>query len=403
MNLRVLKQIEQAMCACLLVTSFFLPVAFSEEADHAHEEAESENAHVEQGGHAEEAVKLTPLQLEHAGVTLTTAAAGTITMRLELPGQILLNGDRVAHVVPRVDGTVQQVRKGLGDEVKAGETLAVLESRELADLSAAYLAANARVSLALLTLKREEGLWREKISPEQDYLGAKQALAEAQIEQRQALQKLKAVGLSDAAVTSLHRQSGNSLARYEVTAPLAGTVIEKHVTLGETVTAADQLFTLADLSSVWVDLSVYARDLAAINKGQTVRITVIGVPTPAEGVIDYVQPLANTDTRAVLARIVLDNRDGRWRPGLTVTAEVQTSESPAAVVVAKEAVQSFEGRPVVFVESPAGLVPRPVKIGREDLQEIEILHGLTPGERYVVSNSFVVKSELSKGEAAHEH
>lgn len=352
-----------------------------------------------EGQEAGARISLTSEQIAQAGIIVATAGPGTLISTLELPGQIVLNADREVHIVPRIGGTVSEVRKVLGDQVAAGETMAVLESRDLADLNATYLAAEARVSLAQITFQREEVLWRQKISAEQDYLTAKQALAEARIDQRQARQKLQALGLGDAAFASLQKHADNVLTRFEVVAPIAGTVIEKHLTVGEVVDTTQPLFTIADLRTVWVDLSVYPKDLPLVDVGQAVTVAASGTDAKVAGTIAYVQPLASTDTRAVLARVVLDNTDRRWRPGLFVTARVAASETQVAVLIPKVAVQTLATGPVVFVADEQGFEPRPVQLGRSDAESLEIVSGLQPGERYVAANSFMLKSELGKGEA----
>ena len=185
--------------------------------------------------HSEQPIKLSAQQREHAGIEIVVAAPGRIASTLELPGQLVLNADRTAHIVAQFDGTVREVRVSLGASVEAGAVLAVIASRELADLSATYLSSSARLELAALTLKREQALWEQKISAEQDFLAAKQSYAEAQIEQRQAKQKLKAFGVDDGALARVAGRNDASLARFEIKAPIAGAIIEKDVTLGEAV------------------------------------------------------------------------------------------------------------------------------------------------------------------------
>src|SRR5262249_5756591 len=150
-----------------------------------------------------------------------------------LPGTVALNADRRVHVVSRIPGIVQESRKQLGDAVRAGEVMAVIDSRELAETKAGYLAAPGRGALARTTFSRAEDLWEKKISPAEDYLKAKQALAEVRIELQVAVQKLRALGFAEAYVQQLASRANAPLTRYEVVAPLAGTVIEKHITIGE--------------------------------------------------------------------------------------------------------------------------------------------------------------------------
>ncbi len=353
-------------------------------------------------GHDAEAVKLAPADLARTGIELGTAGAWLIASTLRVPGQLVLNAERSAHIVVPLDSTVRKLPVALGATVKAGAALATLDSRELADLSAAFLSAKARLTLAGVSLKREQTLWEQKISAEQDYLAAQHAHAEAQIEQAQARQKLLAVGLDEPALRSMTQRADGTLAGYELKAPISGTLIAKDVTLGEAVAAGTKLFEVADLSTVWLEMSVFPQDLGALALGQRVQVTSTGQVRSTSGAISYIQALASPGSRAVLVRVVLDNPDGEWRPGLAVTAEIVTAESNVAVVVPRDAVQTYEGRQVVFVEGAAGLTPLPVTIGRGDARQLEVVAGLTAGQRYVVKNSFLVKAELSKGEAAHE-
>ncbi len=317
---------------------------------------------------------------------------------MNLPGEITLNADTLAHIVPRVTGIALDVRKNLGDEVMADEVMAVLESRELAEARAADLAAEARLGLARASLAREEELRAKKISSEQQYLEAKQRLAEAEIEHRTTEAKLHSLGLSEEQVHNLAAEWDTEFSRYEIKAPFAGTVVEKHITLGELITGESDVFELADLSTVWVNLTVYPQYLPLIRVGQPVTV-IAGVGRNAaesSAVIEYVSPLADEATRTAVARVRLPNPEKHWRPGLFVTARVQISTIPATVLVPKDAVQTVNGESCVFVETGEGFKSRLITVGRSDGRRVEIAEGLHPGERYVSVNAFTLKSELEK-------
>jgi cobalt-zinc-cadmium efflux system membrane fusion protein len=321
---------------------------------------------------------------------------------LTLPGTIALNADRRVHVVSRIPGIVQEIRTQLGDAVRAGEVMAVIDSRELADTKAAYLAARERVTLAETTFAREKDLWEKKISPEEDYLKAKQALAEVRIELQVAVQKLRALGFSEAFVQQLAGRANAPLTRYEVVAPLAGTVIEKHIAVGEVLKDDTEAFVVADLSTVWVDFNIAAKDLPLVRKGQRVVVTA-DTTMKAEGTVSYVSPMVSDETRTAVTRVVLPNPDGRWRPGLFVTATLTASEAPVAVLIPKTATQTIDGQPTVFVQMPEGFAPRPVTLGRANETHVEITAGLQAGERYATTETFILKAEFGKGTVSHEH
>lgn len=273
-------------------------------------------------GGATHAVRLTPEQLAAFGVTVLPAGPGRIDRGLELLGEVRPNGDRLAHIVPRFPGIVRDVRRSVGDDVRADDLLATVESNA-------------------------------------------------------------------------------SLAPYEMRTRLDGTIIERDLTPGEAVDRDKVAFVIADLSSVWVDLAVYQKDLSNLRVGQTVRISGgAGLPD-VDGTISYITPIVDEPTRTAAARVVLANPDRAWRPGLFVTART-LDPVEAAVVVPQTAIQTVGGRAVVFVEMDAGFVPRPVVVGRSGRSAVEILDGLAAGERLVTFNAFLLKAELGKSEAGQE-
>lgn len=353
--------------------------------------------------HGEEVVRLSAEQIQEFGIEVVTAGPGQLDQYAELPGEIVLNADRLAHVVPRVSGIVREVHKNIGDMVKTGELLAVLESRELADAKATYLANSERETLAQSNFMREERLWQKKVTSEQEFLNVRQALTEARIARNTAEQKLHALGCSEQDLKILSAKPDNAYTHYLMEAPFAGTIIEKHLTLGENIDSSAEVFTIADLSSVWVDINVYQKDLVAIRAGQTVLIEIgHGIPS-VSGEIAWVGPLVGEATRTAKARVVLSNPEGILRPGLFVTAKVATASTSAVILIPKSALQSFEERTVVFVKDEDGFEPRPVEIGRQNATQVEILSGLEAGQSYVNNGAFTIKAQLSKGAFGDGH
>lgn len=378
-----------------------------DEAGHAGLAVHAENdAHADHAGndeHGEEVVRLSEEELKEFGITLAVAKVGSLDQYVDLPGEIVLNADRMAHVVPRAAGIVRDVRITVGDKIKAGELMAVIESRELADAKAAFLAATEREVLALGNFKREERLWAKKVTSEQEYIDSRQALAEVRISKNSAKQQLHALGFSDSELKKISAHPNAAYTRLEIRAPLAGTIIEKHMTLGENVNADTDVFTIADLSTVWVDINVYQKDLVRIRQGQTVVIEIgHGIPS-ASGVIAWVGPQIDETTRTAKARMVLSNPDGDLRPGLFVTAKVAVGSTGAGIVVPKSALQTFEGRTVLFVRTDKGFEPQPIEAGQQNSATVEILSGLKAGQTYVNQGAFTLKAQLSKGAFGDGH
>jgi cobalt-zinc-cadmium efflux system membrane fusion protein len=346
-------------------------------------------------------VEMAPEAARAAGIEIGTAGPVRMKTVLDLPGEIVLNKNKVAHVIPRLSGVVTEVRKNLSDRVKKGELLSVIESRELTDLKSNYLASAQQVELARATFEREKQLFEKKISPEQEFLAAKQALAQAEIGFKTATEKLFALGLSRNDLDDVSK--GEGLARYELRAPLDGVVIEKRITVGEAIKEDADIFVIADLSTVWGDITVYAKDLRAVQLGQPVTVRSKELGVEATGKISFIGPLVGEQSRAASAHVDIPNPKGLWRPGLFVTVELTQEEVPTQVAVSSEAIQTFRDWNVVFVQYGDQFEARPLELGRSDGKWVEVLSGLSPGEKYAAKNSFVLKADLGKSGASHDH
>jgi cobalt-zinc-cadmium efflux system membrane fusion protein len=348
-------------------------------------------------------IELSPEAVQSAGIVIETAGAVQMKTTIELPGEIKLNADKVVHVVPRVSGVVTEVYKNLGDTVKHDEIIAVIDSRELAELKSEYLASLRRVELAQATFERIERLWKQKISPEKEYLASRQALSEAKIKMQEALQKLLSLGHSQNDLDRIFDKPDANLTRYEMCVHFDGVIIEKHISVGEAVKDDADCFVLADLSTVWAEVAIYARDLNAVKAGQhvTVKSGVLGMEV--DGTLTYIGPLVGEQTRTARGIVVVQNPEGRWRPGLFVTVEIVQEEASVPVSVPVDAIQTYRDWSVVFVQYDNLFEVRPLELGRNDGRWVEVLHGLSPGERYIAHNSFVLKAELGKAGATHDH
>ena len=340
-------------------------------------------------------VELTDAQIKAASISLDTSSPASIKTALLLPGEIRLNEDRTSHVVPRLSGVVESVSANLGQIVKKGQVLAAIASPTASEQRSDLQTAQKRLALAKTTYEREKKLWEQKVSAEQDYLQAKQALSEAEVAVANANQKLGALGLSGSSASGLNR--------LELRAPFDGVVIEKHISLGEAVKEDAAVFTISDLSKVWAEINVPAKDLPLIRVGEKVTIKATAFDASATGTVAFVGALIGEQTRTAKARVVLDNPKGAWRPGLFVNVEVVSDEASVPVTISADAVQSIGEKPVVFLKVNGGFIAQPVQLGRSDGKRIEVLQGLKAGMPYAASGSFVVKSELGKGSAEHTH
>jgi cobalt-zinc-cadmium efflux system membrane fusion protein len=198
-------------------------------------------------------------------------------------------------------------------------------------------------------------------------------------------------------------ESDESLSPYEVKTLIAGTVIAKHITLGEAISREHAAFVVADLSSVWADITVYQRDISTVAVGQDVQISGGHAHPAVTGAISYVAPVIDEETRTALARVILPNPGGTWRPGTFITARILLESFVVPVAIPRTALQHFEDQDVVFVQTPEGFMPRPVTVGRSDENTLEIVSGLAAGENYVSQGGFTLKAELGKGSFGGGH
>ena len=478
----------------------------------------------------EQVVELTQDEIDRYAIELGKAGPGQIEVHISVPGQIVINTDRMAHIMPNAAGVVRQVFKNVGENVKTGEILAWIESSELGKAKVDYLtnwaevgccsmdltrarqisdsttelletlnsfpsletirqvsgaalntnhttliSSYAELVLAKSAYEREKSLFEKKISSEKDYLTAenvykkadakyaatrdsiafevKRNLLEAQraqqvrqIQLKGSERNLYVLGLSAEDINDIQlfaqgQTSGaqeedcddpncpecaaeraaqssqtvavnptmqdEKLAWYPLRAPFDATVIEKHITLGEKMTGETSAFTVADLGTVWLDLSIYQKDLPHVKAGQQVKLDMGTAIGKIEGKISYVGPIVEEKTRTAPARVVLDNKSGMLRPGTFVTAEVLVDKAAAKIVVNKDVIQDIDDKPTVFVKSDHGFEPRTVTLGRTNDVSVEIVSGLSPGEQIVTKNSFRLKAELQKvaggAHAGHGH
>ena len=349
------------------------------------------NAHGFGYDQIEARVTLTQEQLKHNAIEVLTAAPANIQTNLRLIGQIQLNADNAVQVLPRVSGVVMSLAANVGDTVKKGQTLAIIASPTLVENRGDLAAARQRLNLAKTTLVREETLWREKISAEQDYLAAKNDVQLAEIEVSRQQQKLTSM---DAA------PSGSG---YTLKSPINGVVTRKQVVSGQVIELSQTLFEVADLNTVWAELSIPTKDLGVVKIGQTVSIGATAFAQTQVGKITYIAPLLDAQSRTATARVVLNNPNRNWLVGLPVNIDLVADEVTVPLAVSLEAIQSLQYGDVVFGRYGDYFEARPVKLGRRDNKNVEILSGLNKGEQYAAGNSFVVKAELGKAGASHDH
>lgn len=343
-------------------------------------------------------LSLSDRQITDMGITTSNASSGSLSFSLTARGKISLHPDKLVHVLPKMTGVAFETRKNIGDSVSEGEIIALVESKEIAGVKADFLAAIQKERLGSSIFEREKRLYEKRISSEYEFLQAKAAMEEAKIHLKLSEQKLHALGLNKEDLCTLCEKNNPDLRIYEIRSPLNGTVINRHISVGEYLEETAPIYVLADLSQVWIEIGVFPKDIEKVRVGQTAHIKIPGSSLKGEAEIIYVSPIIRDETIASHAIALLDNNDGRFRPGTFLTVEIDTDVVPAKIVIPKEALQEIEGHPVVFIRNPSGFELRCVQTGKNDSQNVEIVAGLFEGEEFASTNTFLLKAELGKGD-----
>jgi cobalt-zinc-cadmium efflux system membrane fusion protein len=364
------------------------------------------------GGEAETApagsINMLPEQIEAQEIEVAAVEKGVLARVLSVPGTVTLDPGRLARVPGRVEGTVTQMRKRLGDLVTPGEVVAVLDSREVADAKSEYLTAQVALDLQRTLYDRQKILWSQKSTAELQYLQARETFLEAELRLSLARQKLVALNLDPGeTVKAAKQESGpntsvSTLREYDIRSLIGGRVIERKVDVGALVGRQgdpSDLYTIADLSAVWVELAVPTADLETVEEGQAAVIA-SGAESGkrGEGRVIFISPLVDPNTRSARVVAELDNEAMLWRPGAVVTASIVIKQQPVDVRVPHAALQTIDEKAVVFVRTAVGFQKRIVTTGRSDEQSIEITSGLSSGEQIAVKNTFLLKAEFGKGD-----
>jgi membrane fusion protein, heavy metal efflux system len=365
------------------------------------EQKAKKDGHDEHGesGHVKMAVEK---QKQH-GVVVVSAKQQRLGGVISATGKVEVNADRIAHVSPRISGKIVNVRASLGDSVAAGQILATLDSVELGEALNRYRQSKTKLALAQSNMDRVKNLVEKKIAARKDIYQAETEFRTAQTELHTDEERLALYGVS----TSDLKFETMKRPLLPVRSPIGGIITEKHAIVGELSDPSKSLYTVADLSTVWVQVDINEKDLAKVRKGQTAIVNVGAFPDmKLKGRITYIADLVNEATRTVKARIEVSNPGRKLKPEMFATVELSLpSNTPPVLAIPDDALQMFEGRKVLFVtDDGTEFEIRKVELGRSSGGLSEVISGLKEGERYAAKGSFLLKSEMQKGELGeHGH
>lgn len=269
-------------------------------------------------------VELSPESISANAIQTEKARSINLKVTLDVMGKITPNEELTVFISPRFPGMVKAVNKKLGDYVRKGDVLAIIESNE-------------------------------------------------------------------------------SLKNYEIRSEINGRVIKRDINLGMYLSGQENIFVITDLSSVWADFNIYRQDLPQVKVGDPIHITNLNKSLNQQSTISYISPIGNENTQSVIARAILTNPNESWKPSLFISGEITVDNVAIPVAVKHGALQTFRDVDVVFISMDNVFEAVPVKLGRHNKEWIEIISGLSEGDRYVSENSFILKADLEKSGAAHEH
>jgi cobalt-zinc-cadmium efflux system membrane fusion protein len=347
---------------------------------------------------ARQSIALSPAIAERAGIRTHRVETESFGASLRLLGSVDFDPAKVADVGARISGRITRMLVEPGEHVDVGDPLVQIEGAELGDAMSALLSARANLAAATAHATREEGLGRQQLttatSVEQSAATASALAAEV----RGAEQRLLAIGISEAELRAIDR--GGAPPRFvTIRAPLAGDVVERNAVLGQVVDSTEPILHIADLSTVWVELDVFERELPRVAAGDTAEIRSEAHPESAfHGTVNHVGSVVDERTRTAGVRVEVDNTERLLRPGQFVHADLRTHGEPRqAFVVPRAAVTPIEGQTSVFVrEDATHFLARAVELGATHGDRVEVTGGLGSGDEIVVAGIFALKSEMQR-------
>lgn len=381
----------------------------AEEVDTHGEHGEGEEGAKGEEGHGahEDVVQLSDAAMKSARLQVAKPEMKALQQTVSAPASLTLTQGGTARIAGRVPGRVGQLLVKPGDVVKERQVLAVIESPEVGTLRAGYLAAATKARVARSNFEREQRLLEKGITSEREMRQAEEAWVAARADREAADDRLHSLGLTEDEIRQLVTISSHEGARFPLRSPIAGTVLEVNAAPGESIEPTANLFTVGQLGELWALLQLPERDVINVRKGQQVTFTLQAAPDQKfQGVVDYVGAVIDPRTRTAQVRVVIPNEGGRLKPGMFATGEIAagSGDVPQRPVVPREAVQSVEGRDVVFVQSgPNQFEATPVRVGTTTPSQVEIVEGLQGDEPVVINGAFILKSELSKESMGEGH
>jgi membrane fusion protein, heavy metal efflux system len=339
-------------------------------------------------------IKLTPAEIQQSGISMAAVTKQSIQDQLTFTANILANQNKLAHVTPRIEGKLAKVMANLGDHVKTGQTLAEIDSIQMGEARAQFRSSKTDLALAQANFDRISRLYEDKVVPQKQFIESQSALERAKSSLYADSERLRMYG-------GLGQPSGST---YVLKAPFNGMVIEKNAVIGELANPADSIFTIADMSTVWIDADVPEKDLQFLELGKTARVTVAAYPDEVfTGKVSYLSSIVDKTTRTVKARIELPNQQQKLRIDMFAKVVLSHAATKDVLVVPNAAVVMVQGIPNVYVSEKEGFKARAVELGARYNELVEIKAGLAEHESIVQSGAYALKARQLKSQISDEH
>jgi cobalt-zinc-cadmium efflux system membrane fusion protein len=340
------------------------------------------------------AITLTPDMVQRAGIRMTAAMKGESSARLHLPGVVQVNAYKNVDVTSLVSGRVTQVRAALGQRVMENEVLANVYSPELADAQTTFIAARAELAAHDLALARTQRLFAIGAASRQELekLDAEKADMDHAVETARA--RLVLLGIPQDKTNRI-ASPADVVTSFDVKAPIAGVITKRNANAGLNIDPASPIFTVTDLSTVWVVGDLYERDFAGVGVGSPVTITTASYPgLELRGRVEYIDPHVSEQTRTAQMRVEVPNAGQRLRIGMFMDMSIAARSPHPVVLVPKSAVQAVGDKSVVYVESgPGHFMAREVTVGDAAGDQVPISGAVNPGDMVVTEGGFFLRAE----------
>lgn len=349
----------------------------------------------------EDLLKLSPEEIQRAGIVSETLEAAEVRDELVVTATVKPNQDAVVRMAPRVPGRLVQAPASLGDVVKAGQVLAILDSIEVGEAHSAYLLASTESRLTATAFERAERLHADQIIATKDYQRARAEHDKARAQLAAATDKLRMLGIAPRGAPG-----ESAVSTFPLVSPIAGVVIEKKARIGELAKPDEPVFTIANLSVLWIEADIVEKDLARVRRGAEAKVTVSAYPNEVfTGKVTYVGAMMDKETRTVRARIEVPNPKGELKPEMFATATIATDSARKVLALPESAVTLIQGLPTVYVEEGQGFEARPIEIAERVGGRVIVKSGLKAGELVVVAGVYALKAKQLKSQigAGHAH